>query len=145
MTTRNVSPMLRYMLGFIGIVQVILGLVFIFIPVQFAGLVGLPATPPWALWMFTMFGARALGFAYGMFLAMRDPVQHLAWIRAMIVVQAIDWLGTAYFLLNGSVTLMQVTTAAFLPIIFIVGLVATYPRERASRTLSSGQQTISEA
>lgn len=133
MTTQPSSATLRYTLGFIGVVQVILGLVFIFLPSQFATMLGLAETPPWALWMFSMFGARALGFAYGMFLAMRDPAQHSGWIRAMIVVQAIDWLATAYFLLNGSVTLMQVSTAAFLPIIFIVVLVRWYPNRSVAR------------
>ncbi len=128
MQTQTSSSTLRYTLGFIGVLQVILGLVFIFLPNQFAALLGLAETPPWVLWMFSMFGARAFGFAYGMFLAMRNPTQHADWIRAMILVQAVDWLGTAYFLMNGSVTLMQVSTAAFLPIIFIVVLVRWYPR-----------------
>jgi len=129
MNTQTSSSTLRYTLGFIGVVQVILGMVFIFLPTQFAAMLGLADTPPWALWMFSMFGARALGFAYGMFLAMRDPAQHTGWIRAMIVVQAIDWIATAYFLMNGSVTLIQVSTAAFLPIIFIAVLVRWYPRQ----------------
>jgi len=136
MSSPTQSRVLRYMLGFIGVVQLFLGLVFIFLPMQFASLVGLSSTPPWALWMFAMFGARALGFAYGMFVAMRDPARHSAWIRAMIVVQAIDWIDTMYFLMNGSVTLMQVTTAAFLPIIFIAVLVGMYPRNRNNNTIS---------
>lgn len=133
MTTRTSSNLLRYTLAFIGIVQLILALVFIFIPVQFASLLGLAETPAWAQWMFIMFGARALGFAYGMFLAMRDPSQHVAWIRAMIGVQVVDWLGTAFYLLAGSVTLMQVSTAAFLPILFVGVLVARFPRSGANQ------------
>ncbi len=129
MNTHVSSSTLRYTLGFIGVVQLILGLIFIFLPTQFAAILGLADTPPWTLWMFSMFGARALGFAYGMFLAMRDPAQHSGWIRSMIAVQAIDWIATAYFLMNGSVTLMQVSTAAFLPIIFIAVLVRWYPHQ----------------
>ena len=79
-----------------------------------------------------MFGARALGFAYGMFLALRQPEQHRDWIGAMIAVQAIDWLATIYFVLQGTVTLPQVSGASFLPIIFIVVLVTRYPRQKQS-------------
>ncbi len=140
MKTQTVSSLLRYMLGFIGVVQVFFGLVFIFAPVQFANLVGLPEAPSWALWIFTMFGARALGFGYGMFVAMRDPQRHAAWIQSMIAVQVVDWLGTAYFLLNGSMTLMQVSTAAFLPIIFVVTLVMRYPRRDTRIPLKASQQ-----
>lgn len=37
----------------------------------------------------------------------------------MVGVQAIDWLGTAAYLISGALTLSTVTTAAFLPLIFI--------------------------
>ena len=119
---------LRITLGFIGVVQLILGLVFLFIPTQFASFVHLAAVPGWVPWMFAMFSARAIGFAYGMFIAMRQPEAHRTWISAMIVVQAIDWIVTVYFLLQGVVTLPQVSTASFLPVIFIAVLVTRYPR-----------------
>ncbi|MEA2000405.1 MAG: hypothetical protein U9N84_00745 [Actinomycetota bacterium] len=75
-----------------------------------------------------MFGARALGFAYGMFHAARNPETHLEWIRAMIGIQAIDWIATIGYLVTGAVTMAQVTTAAFLPILFILILSRNSPR-----------------
>jgi hypothetical protein len=102
----------------IGIVQIILGLVFL-IPNGFAGLLGLPDAPAWATWMLTMFSARAFGFGYGMLIAARDPRRHRSWIIAMIGVQAVDWLGTMAYVLTGTLTLATVTTAAFLPLVFI--------------------------
>ena len=120
---------LRLTLGVMGIVQVILGMVFLFLPVQFASVLGFADFPAWIAWPFAMFGARALGFAYGMFLAMRQPEKHRAWIGSMIVVQAIDWLATGYFLLRGAVTLPQVSAGALiLPIISIVLLWLCFPR-----------------
>jgi hypothetical protein len=140
--SQNLSPLLRrYTLGFIGIVQLILGLVFIFFPNQFASMLGLPPMPAWGLWLLCMFGARAFAFAYGMFIAMSNPTKHTAWIRGMIMVQAIDWLATLYFLMNGSLTLMQVSTASFLPIIFILILFLTYPGEATPNTVSQSPQT----
>lgn len=120
---------LRITLGAIGVVQVILGFIFLFAPGQFAAVLGLAAIPAWVPWMFAMFGARALGFAFGMFLAMRQPEEHRAWIGSMIVVQAIDWVATIYFVLRGAVTLPQVSGASFLPIIFIFVLLTRYPRQ----------------
>lgn len=58
-------------------------------------------------------------------------------IQAMIAVQAIDWVGTMVYLLAGMVTLSQVATASFLPIVFIAGLVAGYPRA-ADRPQTAG-------
>ncbi len=110
---------LKRTLSVIGIVQLALGVMFL-IPGLFARMIGLEAAPAWVDWMFAMLAARALGFAYGMLLAARDPRPHLSWIRAMIGVQAIDWLATITYLVIGAVTLAQVTTAAFLPVVFMV-------------------------
>jgi hypothetical protein len=68
-----------------------------------------------------------------MFVAARDPQRHTTWIATMIGIQAIDWIGTLYHLLSGSVTISQVTTAAFLPVLFIVVLVMYFPRGRMSQ------------
>lgn len=128
---------LRFTLVFIGIVQLVLGIAFAFFPAGFSAMLGLTQVPPWAYWMFGMFSARAWGFAYGMFLAARDPERHKTWMQAMIGVQVVDWLGTMYFVLTGAVTLAQVTTASFLPLIFIALLVVFYPRQQAAiRTAS---------
>lgn len=105
----------------IGIVQIALGVVFL-IPNAFPSMLGLPDAPAWATWMLTMFSARAFGFGYGMLLAARDPQRHRSWIVAMVGVQAVDWLGTVAYLVTGALTLSTVTTAAFLPLVFIAVL-----------------------
>lgn len=105
----------------IGMLQIILGAVFL-IPNAFAHLMGLPVAPAWAAWMLTMLSARAFGFGYGMLLASRDPAGHRSWLVAMIGVQAVDWTATAAYLATGSLTLSTVTTAAFLPLFFIMVL-----------------------
>ncbi len=117
----------------IAIVQVALGIVLL-IPNAFAGLLGQPEAPAWATWMLTMFSARAFGFAFGMLLAARDPQRHRSWIVAMIGVQAVDWIATMAYLATGALGLSTVTTAAFLPLVFIGVLwrpatAATQPRE----------------
>lgn len=113
--------LVRPTLILIGIVQIVLGVVFL-IPNAFAGMLGLPDAPAWATWMLTMFSARAFGFGYGMLLAARDPHRHRDWIVAMVGVQAVDWLGTVAYLATGTLTLSTVTTAAFLPLVFIAVL-----------------------
>ena len=67
-----------------------------------------------------------------MYLALRNPDQHRDWIVAMIAIQIIDWVATIYFVLQGAVTLPQVSGASFLPIIFIVVLIARYPRQKTA-------------
>ncbi len=110
---------LKLTLRFIGVVQIVLGLIFILVPEQFAQASNLETIPSWVLWVFTMMGARFIGYGIGMFVAARNPRQHLLWIDTMIFIQAIDWLGTIVFLLQGAVTLPQVSTAPFLPVLFV--------------------------
>lgn len=119
----------RGVIVLILIVQLVLGVVFTFAPQAFAHLLGLPPAPAWTDWMFAQFGARALGFAYGMRLALRDPRANAGWLRAMVLVQAIDWLGTLAALFAGKVTWLQTSTAPFLPVLFVVVLVLELRRQ----------------
>jgi hypothetical protein len=124
---------LRITLGVIAFFQIALALVFLVIPGPFAAAVELPEAPQWASWMFAMFSARALGYAVGMILAIRAPLAHRAWIVTMIGVQAIDWIATLVFIGAGAITVAQASTAAFLPVVFIILLLVTMPRGSATR------------
>jgi hypothetical protein len=137
---------LRTTLVVIAAFQVVLGIAFIAAPAQFASSLGLEPAPAWTAWMFAMFSARAFGFAYGSILAFRDPLRHRSWITAMIGVQAIDWIATVAFIAAGTITVAQATTAAFMPVLFIVGLVWGYPRNpRTAPEHSVGQPVAATA
>ena len=113
----------------IGVIQVALGVVFL-IPGLFASAMRLPQAPEWVDWILALSAARALGFGAGMFVAARNPEAHRSWIATMVGVQAIDWTATIAYLAVGSVTLAQVTTAAFLPVAFVVILVRSLRADR---------------
>lgn len=117
----------------IAVVQLALAIVFIIFPDRFAAMLGLEEAPPWTSWIFAQYGARALGFSYGMWLVLRDARRHVAWIKAMIAVQVIDWIGTVLALAGGHVTLAQVATAPFLPVLFVIVLAGELRRQKARR------------
>ena len=130
------SKLLIVTLRIIAIVQAVLGIAFLLLPELSAKSLGLAPAPGWTNWLFGMMAARFLAFAYGMWLASNqldgNPSASVAWIKAMVGVQAIDWCVTLLYLWRGDVTLSQVTTAAFLPIIFIIILVRGLPRNATS-------------
>ena len=128
----NRKLFLQITLVVVGIAQIFFGVAFTFAPAKFSAMLGLSPAPQWAYWMFSMFGALCFAFAYGMWLAMRNPIKNIHWIQAMIVVQIVDWLGTLYYLANGGITLVQVASASYLPLIFIILLVTFYPREKTN-------------
>lgn len=126
----HIHPTLfKFTLLTIAAIQVALGVAFLLAPAHAAVLLGLtPAAPAWADWLFGMMGARFIGYAYGMLLAARSPDSARAWISSMAFIQLADWLVTLKFVMLGAVTLTQVSTASFLPVIFVIVLVFCRPR-----------------
>jgi len=118
-----------FTLWFIAVVQIVLGVAFLFAPDATGRMLGLAPAPDWTRWMFGMMAARFLGFGYGMVVAARDPHGSVTWIKAMIGIQAIDWVVTLYYVASGAVTLAQVSSASFLPVIFIVVLLSNFPQQ----------------
>lgn len=115
-------------LRLIAVVQAVLGLAFLAAPETAAHALGLAPAPEWADWLFGMMAARFLGFAFGMWVAADRPAVSRSWLIAMIGIQAIDWAVTLKYLALHAVTLAQVSTAAFLPVLFIAVLVFGFPR-----------------
>ena len=121
--TSRFPKLLRATLWVIAVIQFVLGTAFLAAPEQMANMLGLSVAPGWANWLFGMMAARFLGFGYGMVVAARNPDKARPWIKAMIAIQAIDWLVTLKYLSAGAVTLAQVSTASFLPVVFVVVLI----------------------
>ncbi len=123
---------LRITLIVIGVFQLMLGALFLAAPGPVADLLGLrPAAPGWVDWLFAMMAARFLGYAVGMFAAARAPEPSVLWIDTMIGIQAIDWLATIGYLIAGEVTFAQVSTASFMPVVFVGALLWFHPRRLA--------------
>lgn len=133
---RNREIALRATLLIIAVVQLFFGLTFLVAPEPFADLVGLPAAPGWADWLFAMMGARFIGYAVGLYIASRDPARYLAWIWTMAGIQAIDWISTLAHLGMGDVHFGQAPTAVILPPLFVVALLLLAPRARAASVQS---------
>lgn len=127
------NSVLKFSLYFVGIVQIFFGLTFLLAPTMYPKMVNLQQAPEWVSWMLIFTSARMLGFGVGMFVAAQDPLKHKLWIQIMIGLQIIDWTGTILYITSGAVTLAQVTSASFLPLIFIALLAYSYPRSQASK------------
>lgn len=113
--------------------QFVLGAAFLVAPAKTAAMLGLAPAPGWTNWLFAMMAARFLGYGVGLVVAARDSRRHRVWIDTMIAIQLIDWIATAGHLVAGDVTLRQVTTAAFVPLLLAGALTWFRPRSMVSR------------
>jgi GNAT superfamily N-acetyltransferase len=75
----------------------------------------------------------SVGYAAGMFVASTAPHRHLTWINTMIFIQLVDWVTTLFYLSTGDLTFRQVSTASFLPVVFITPLLWWHPRRGGAR------------
>ena len=128
------NSLLKFSLYFIGVVQIVLGLTFLLAPTMYPKMVNLEKAPDWVSWILVFTSARMIGFGIGMFIAAQDPIKHKLWIQMMIGLQVVDWTGTVLYILLGAVTIVQVSTASFLPVIFIGLLLYSYPRSNTTST-----------
>ena len=117
---------------FVAFVQATLGIAFLAAPETASRLLGLQPAPGWTGWLFGMMAARFLGYAYGLWIAPRDPIAARPWITSMIAIQLVDWAVTIKYLALGAVTLAQVSTASFLPLVLVVLLTISAPRPSAA-------------
>lgn len=78
--------------------------------------------------LFGTMGARCLGFGYGMALAASNPLADLLWVKATTAIQAVDRTVTLCHLTAGAIAVALVTTASFLPAIFVIPLLVSYQK-----------------
>ena len=125
---------LRITLFVVAGFQFFIGAAFLVVPSQTAALLGLAEAPGWTNWLFAMMAARFLGYGVGLIVAARDPLGNRTWIDTMIAIQLIDWVATVSHLVGGDVTLRQVTTASFVPVLLAGALAWLRPRRSTSGT-----------
>ncbi|MCB2177663.1 MAG: hypothetical protein KQH57_17785 [Actinomycetales bacterium] len=127
---------LRAVVRVVAAFQLVLGAAFLVAPGATASALGLAPAPGWTNWLFAMMAARFLGYGVGMLAVARDPGRHRLWLDTMIGIQVVDWVATAGHLAARDVTFAQVSTAAFLPVVFVAAMLALrlrLPREGARR------------
>ena len=96
---------LKVLLIAVGIVQLVLGLAYLFIPHELLRWMGhsLPATD--INYPLGMLAARFLAYGLGMLVIARAPAQHQFWIKNMVLIQAIDLAVGLFYTFSGAIPL----------------------------------------
>ena len=104
---------LQVVLVIVGVIQVVLGLWYLFAPLQFLSLMGHSTVQADIAYPLGMLAARFLAYGVGMFYVARHPAENLFWINNMIFIQAIDLAVGVYYTATGVVGLQDSGFAMF--------------------------------
>ena len=124
---------LRILLRIIGIVQLILGLGFLFFPAVVIQFMKLPITPNEINYLFGMLAARFVAYGIGMFVIARDPEKYSFWVKNMLLIQVIDLAVGLFYTINGTLSLAVSAFPMFNAFLFAVLLFLWRPQENSKK------------
>lgn len=122
---------LQVLLWIIGIVQLVLGALFLVAPQAIMGWMGLTIPPADSAYILGMLAARFIAYGIGMFYIARNPQENRFWIDLMILIQAIDLAVGLFYTLNGTISLSVSAFAMFNATAFIILLLLWRPRTQS--------------
>ena len=123
---------LKVLLRVIGVVQLVLGLVYLFIPMQFLGMMGHSIPQADIAYPLGMLAARFLAYGVGMLFIAREPEKQLFWINNMILIQAVDLAVGVFYTVTGIVGLSHSAFPMFNATLFIILLTLWRPKATAN-------------
>jgi len=119
---------LTVLLYLIGVVQIVLGLVYLLVPMQFLALLGHSVPAADIAYPLGMLAARFLAYGLGMFFIARAPEKNSFWINNMILIQAVDLAVGIFYTATGVVGLALSGFPMFNATLFIILLMVWRPK-----------------
>ena len=119
---------LNVLLRIIGLIQVVLGLLYLFAPLQFLALLGHSVPEADIAYPLGMLAARFLAYGFGMFFIASAPEKHSFWIHNMIVIQVVDLVVGLFYTAMGTVDLALSGFPMFNAALFIILLTLWRPK-----------------
>ncbi len=122
---------LQILLILIGIVQLVLGVLFLFVPQALMAWMRLTIPAADAGYILGMLAARFIAYGLGMFWCARAPEGNVFGINNMILIQAIDLAVGVYYTATGVIDLSSSAFPMFNAALFIVLLWLWRPKTGA--------------
>ena len=119
---------LKVLLRIIGVVQLVLGLLYLFIPMNFLAMMGHSAPEADIAYPLGMLAARFLAYGVGMLFIANQPEKQLFWINNMILIQVVDLAVGIFYTTTGIVGLSHSAFPMFNATLFIILLTLWRPK-----------------
>ena len=119
---------LKVLLRVIGVVQLILGVMYLLMPLRFLAMMGQSVPQADIAYPLGMLAARFLAYGVGMLFIAREPEKNLFWINNMILIQALDLAVGIFYTATGIVELSHSAFPIFNASLFIILLTVWRPK-----------------
>jgi hypothetical protein len=98
-----VAMKLKVFLMIVGVVQIVLGILYLLLPQEFLRTLGHSVPMSDINYPLGMLAARFLAYGAGMFVIAANPFEHRFWIKNMVFIQVIDLAVGVFYTVNGTV------------------------------------------
>lgn len=101
---------MTYLLYFIGVIQIILGIFHLFFPELFLKNTGHTIPEADIYYPLAMLAARFIAYGIAFIFIAKEPLKHILWIKFMILIQLIDLGAGVFYTATG---IVNITNSAF--------------------------------
>ena len=119
---------LKILLRLIGVVQIVLGIFYLFAPLTFLAMQGLSSPQADMGYPLGMLAARFIAYGIGMFVIANAPEQNHFWVNNMILIQALDLAAGIFYTATGVVSFTHSVFPMFNASLFIILLTLWRPK-----------------
>ena len=110
-----------------GVIGILFGLAFIFIPYQLGDMFGFEHGPASTLYLLALLGSSIIAGSVFIVLAARDPLRHIYWVKFAILTCLLSLAIALYSLVQGFVTFSQVGMDIIMFAVFAAAFLTFYP------------------
>ncbi len=115
-----------------GIIGILYGLAYVFIPNQYGDMFGFEKTPEYVLGLIASLGGCFIAVAVFIIAAARDPLRNISWVKFAILFSVLNLVTESYSVIRGYVDFAQAGMGIILYAIFAAAFLVFYPWRRAS-------------
>jgi len=120
---------LTILLRIVGMIQIVLGLLYLFVPAFILASMGHTVPQPDIFYPLGMLASRFIAYGLAFLYISSEPMKYQLWIYFMILIQAIDLGAGIYYTLTGVVTL-ELSGFAMFNATWIMILLYLFSREK---------------
>jgi hypothetical protein len=120
---------MTYLLYVIGVIQIVLGLFYLFAPEFFLKSIGHTVPQADIFYPLAMLAARFIAYGVALLYIAKEPLKYILWIKFMVLIQLIDLVSGISYTLSGVVNITDSAFPMFNAIWMIVLLLLWMPKD----------------